>query len=324
MRIVVVLAIAACAGPTEVELAHDPASCAGCHAGAYASWRASRHAASFVDGAFHAELEPRREAWCIGCHAPLAGDPATVRNDDPLARAGVACLACHGRGGELVSASRAPDSPHATRRDPTFGSPTWCASCHQFNFPVLDDRGRVVRMTAHPMQDTVAQSAGEDCRDCHDVHRAAGSHDAEMRDRALAITTCTRDGELRIELANVGAGHNVPAGGVDRHIVLRVWRSSAPDKLVETVLGRTFAAAPDGGKRAVSDTTLPPGATRTIGLETRALGGEPGEPITVELTYVFAADEHAQIADTELAATMSRVRASQFPACGRDARITSR
>jgi hypothetical protein len=315
MRLLLLLAIAACAGPTDVELARDPASCAGCQPGAYARWRASRHAASFVDGAFHAELEPRREAWCIGCHAPLAGDPTTVRDDDPLARDGVACLACHLRGGELVSATRAPDSPHVTRRDPTFGSPVWCAGCHQFNFPVLDDRGRVVRMTGHPMQDTVAQSAGEDCRDCHDSHRVAGSHDETMRERALAITTCMRERELRIELANVGAGHNVPAGGIDRHVVLRVWRSSAPDRLAETVLGRTFAAAPGGGKRAISDTTLAPGATRTIAVDPRTLGGEPDEPITVELRYVFAADERARIADTEIAATISRVRASQFPAC---------
>jgi hypothetical protein len=50
-------------------------------------------------------------------------------------------------------------------------------------------------------------------------------------------------------------------------------------------------------------------------VDPRTLGGEPGEPITVELRYVFAADERARIADTEIAATMSRVRASQFPAC---------
>jgi hypothetical protein len=311
------LAIAAC-GPDEpdgIALARDPASCAGCHAAEYASWRASRHAASFTDGAFHAELEPRREAWCIGCHAPLAADPVTVRDDDPLARAGIGCAACHVRAGELVSATRAPDSPHATRSDPAFGSPAWCAPCHQFNFAVVDARGRVLRATDHPMQETITQAAGADCLGCHDPHRIEGSHVAAMRDRALAVTTCASDGELRVALANVGAGHHVPTGGIDRHLALRIWRSSAPDRLVAATIGRMFDGAPDGGKRVVSDTTIPAGETRVIRASLAALGGADGEPVNVELAYVFAADERVALADTEVAALMYRAREGAFPAC---------
>jgi hypothetical protein len=213
-----------------------------------------------------------------------------------------------------VSASRAPDSPHATRIDAAFGSPAWCGSCHQFNFPVFDERGRVVRMTEHRMQDTVAQATGA-CLDCHDPHRIEGSHVAAMRDRALAQTTCAADGALRVGLANVGAGHHVPTGGVDRHLVLRVWRSSAPDRLVETVLGRRFAAADGGGKRVVADTTIAPGETRVVVAAEDALGGAADEPINVELAYVFAADERAPLPDTEVSATMFHARATTFAPC---------
>ena len=285
------LAVVACACASASAHAperwRDTASCAACHPGEHASWLASRHALSFVDGAFHAELEPRREAWCIACHAPLAGDPTTTRDDDPLARVGVACAACHERDGERVTTAR-------------------CASCHQFNFLGTD----------HPMQETVAQAAGADCTSCHDPHRVAGSHDATTRDGALAVTTCANDGALRVELANVGAAHNIPTGGIDRHIVLRAWRSSAPEHVVAHVLGRSFAAAPDGGKLAVSDTTIPAGATRSFAIPLAALGGErAGEPVNVELVDSFAADERALLRDTEVAATMFHARAASFADC---------
>jgi hypothetical protein len=290
------LAVAACAGAHAHDSWRDVASCAGCHPDEQASWSASRHAASFVDGAFHAELEPRREAWCIACHAPLARDPATARDDDPLARAGVGCVACHERDGERATTAA-------------------CARCHQFNFPVFDDRGRLLRVTDHPMQDTVAQAAGADCTSCHDPHRIAGSHDAATRDGALAVTTCATGPALRVDLANVGAAHNVPTGGVDRHVAVRIWRSSAPERVVERVLARSFAAAPDGGKVVVSDTTIPAGATRTLSVPFAALGGGAVEPVNVELVYVFAADEHAPLHDTEVAASMFRARGATFASC---------
>jgi len=45
------------------------------------------------------------------------------------------------------------------------------------------------------------------------------------------------------------------------------------------------------------------------------LGGALDEPVNLELVYVFAADEHATIADTEIAATILRDRRATFPAC---------
>jgi hypothetical protein len=294
------LAIAACATPPPPALDRDPAACAACHPAELASWTASRHAASFVDGAFQAELAARPSTWCLGCHAPL--DTAT----------GVACLACHLVDGELISSGRAAGSPHATRVDPAFGAPADCARCHQFTFPVLDAAGRFVRATAETMQDTVAQAARAgvtECTGCHDPHRIPGSHEPAMVARALTLATCTTDeGGLHVALTNDGAGHHVPTGGIDRRIALRVWRPSAPERLAERVLGRTFAGLAGGGKRMTSDTTLPPGATTQLVVAPDALGGRLDEPIELELRYLYALDEHAALPHSVVARTVIRRR----------------
>ena len=113
-----------------------------------------------------------------------------------------------------------------------------------------------------------------------------------MLARAVSLTAC-RDGQaLRLTLANVGAGHNVPTGDLHRHLVLRAWRGSAPERLHETLFGRRFAPAPDGGKRTVQDRTLAPGEARVVRIPLRALGPRrPGEPVRVELRLVYTIDE---------------------------------
>jgi hypothetical protein len=151
------------------------------------------------------------------------------------------------------------------------------------------------------MQDTVAQHArgplsARPCRECHaqspGAHAYPGGHDAAMRARAVTLAACRAGAELRLTVANAGAGHNVPTGDLHRHLALRAWRPSAPELLHETLFGRTFEVAPDGGKRAVADTTLPPGAARTIGVPAAALGpAAKGEPIRVELRLVYTIDE---------------------------------
>jgi len=77
-----------------------------------------------------------------------------------------------------------------------------------------------------------------------------------------------------------------------RHLALRAWRPSAPERLHETLFGRAFEAAPGGGKRAVSDTTLPPGAARTVRVPVASLGAAGArDPIRVELRLVYTIDE---------------------------------
>ncbi|HWN71316.1 MAG TPA: hypothetical protein VNM90_26945, partial [Haliangium sp.] len=145
-----------------------------------------------------------------------------------------------------------------------------------------------------------------ECADCHATtaagHAFPGSHDPAMVASALEISLCHAGsgsaGELVIELANRGAGHNVPSGGVHRRMVLRAWRSTSPERLWEAYLGRRFRPLPSGGKQTVLDTTLAPDERRRFRVPRDRLGpGDepPDEPINVELRYIYALDEHAPL-----------------------------
>src|SRR4051812_32573987 len=113
-----------------------------------------------------------------------------------------------------------------------------------------------------------------------------------MLARALALEVCRDRRDLRLGVTNAGAGHNVPTGDLHRHVVLRAWRPSAPEHLQETLFGRRFAAAPDGGKQTVLDTPLPPATTRIVRVPVKSRGAAgPADPIRVELRLVYTIDE---------------------------------
>jgi len=299
----------------------DPArgECASCHPAEWKEWSTSRHAAAWVDPVFQAEFAHGRAAWCVGCHAPLAPDPTAP--DPALADRGVACAGCHTRGGKMTSSRRGARSPHDTVVDPDFGSPAFCAGCHEFNFPVLGERGRLVRYTAEPMQATVSQHRASgmaaECTDCHAAspagHAFRGSHDADLVASALDVTTCRTGGAIEVSVANRGAGHNVPSGGVHRRMVLRAWTSRAPERMQEASFGRRFRPLAGGGKQTLSDTTIPPGRAARHRFPLAALGEE--RLINLELRYIYALDERksAQVIwrerlDPRSLARCSRVR----------------
>ena len=106
------------------------------------------------------------------------------------------------------------------------------------------------------MQDTEHQhargaKAAQECQTCHARaseagHLFPGGHDAAVVARAVTVTSC-RDGDaLDVTLTNAGAGHNVPTGDLHRHLVLRAWRPSAPERLAEA---SSAAASRPGGRR---------------------------------------------------------------------------
>ena len=219
----------------------------------------------------------------------------------------------------MLARTRRPGSPHDTMTDDAFGGPTFCAGCHQFEFPLLRDEGTpaeaVVGYSKHPMQNTVAQHAAGPyakipCLNCHGEspggHTFPGGHSAAMLERAVAVETCMADRELAVTIRNRGAGHNIPTGDLHRHLVLRVWRPSAPEGLHETSFGRRFAPAPDGGKLTVSDTTIPAGDSRRVvinpnklgpnrlgpnKLGPNKLGATSAEALRLELRLVYTIDE---------------------------------
>lgn len=282
----------------------DAAGCATCHAAIAAEWRTSRHALAWTNGLFQRAYRQHPEPWCVNCHAPLTtqqAELAAAPAAHPHADQGIDCATCHVRAGALISTRRAAGSPHATVVDPTFGSPAFCADCHQFTFPALDAAGQVTAMTAHPMQTTVASftagpyAAKGDCMQCHGSktnHGWAGGHDPGMLGAALEVAWCrAAAGTAHLTITNVAAGHSVPTGDIQRHLVLRAWRASNPDARFDVVLGRRFAAAPDGGETTTWDSTLAPAETRAYDFDPAALGGDASEPIDLALVYIYLLDE---------------------------------
>jgi len=240
-------------------------------------------------------------------------------------------------GKNLVSVRRGAASPHDTIADAGFGSPAFCADCHQFTFPVLaPETGAAIAMTEHPMQTTVASFragpyAGEraGCLTCHGSranHAFAGAHDRGMLEGALEVTWCRRgttpgpEPALAVTVRNQAAGHTVPSGDIHRHMYLRVWRSSAPESLYQAYFGRRFEPVDTGGKRTVWDSTLAPNAAKRFDIAAGALGGDPDEPVNLELVYVYIVNEfpRATTAPTEpTTSSVVRRRAAlvELPSC---------
>ena len=311
----------------------DARGCASCHAAIVDEWARSRHALAWTNSIFQTEYAARPQAWCVNCHAPLTTQQADLAG--PRAAQGVDCASCHVRAGALVARTRRAGSPHATIAEPTFGSPAFCADCHQFTFPVLEPGGgAALRMTPHPMQDTVASfGAGPyarergGCMTCHGSrhgHAFGGAHDRGMLEGALDVAWC-REGEgggeaLRATVRNVAAGHAVPTGDIHRHMYLRIWRSSAPEALFQAFFGRRFELAADGGKTTSWDSRLAPGAAKTFRIAPGELGGEPDEPVNLELVYVYIVNEfprlHQAPAEPTTASVVRRAAAIEdLPAC---------
>jgi hypothetical protein len=281
-------------------------ACAACHARAHAEWAGSRHGRAWTNAIFQREYNDKPQDWCVHCHAPLPEQRAQVHaGGGALANEGVTCAVCHVRGGRMQARTKAAGSPHDTEARADFGGPAYCGGCHQFNFPVVepgpDGKPRVLRYTSRPMQDTERQHAAgpkaqRECLTCHRAentagHRFPGGHDAAFVARAVTVETCRDGRDLRVRLANTGAGHNVPTGDLHRHLVLRAWRAEAPERLAELTLGRRFEPDDEGGKRTVADTTIPAGATHTLRVRVAELGGAPKSPIRLELRLVYTIDE---------------------------------
>lgn len=303
----------------------DATGCRQCHAAIVDEWSQSRHALAWTNGIFQREYAARPQAWCVNCHAPLTTQQQALAG--PRAAQGVDCATCHVRGGKLVSKQRDKASPHATIVDASFGSPAFCADCHQFTFPVLDERGAATAMTKHPMQTTVSSFAAgpygrerDGCMTCHGSrtnHAFAGAHDAGMREAAVEVTWCARGGALDIGVRNANAGHAIPTGDIHRHMYLRIWRSSAPEAMFQAFFGRRFEPADDGGKRTVWDSTIAPRETKRFDLQASALGGDDDEPINLELVYVFIEHEFPRKSDEPTTASITRQRLAptEIPPC---------
>ncbi len=275
--------------------------CRSCHVAQYKEWRSSRHRVAWSNDFFQFDYRQNKRQWCRNCHILLVAqqksDPAAIALRDE----GINCITCHVRGDTFFAKFKRKTSPHNTKALPAFGTDKFCEGCHQFNFPRFGDHGEFKNYTEEPMQETVSQfregpfAKSHTCRDCHAKspggHSYPGGHDLSMLRQALAFRVCKRDTTVHTRLTNRGAGHNVPTGDVHRHIVVKAWRSNAPEHLVEAFYGRRFKPVLEGGKVTIWDSTLPPNTYRDWTFSAEALGGAQDEPINIEVRFIFGSHE---------------------------------
>lgn len=276
-------------------------ACRDCHALEYKEWRGSRHSLAWSNDFFQYDYQKDKRQWCRNCHIPLVAQQKNTEAAIALRAEGVNCIACHVRGDVFFAKRKRPGSPHNTQARTSFGDDQFCAGCHQFNFPIFDEHEELAGYTSLPMQATVAQfRAGpfaktHTCRDCHATspggHSYPGGHDLGMLRQALSFQVCRSGQRVQTVLTNIGAGHNVPTGDVHRHIVVKAWRSTAPEKLSEAFYGRRFEPVVSGGKETIWDSTLPPNTYRRWRFTANSLGGSQDEPINLEVRYLFGSRE---------------------------------
>lgn len=301
--------------------------CRGCHEAVYAEWRGSRHSQAWTSDFFQYDYRQQKRQWCRNCHIPMTAQQKDDETALSLRSEGINCITCHVRGDAFYSKTKSRRSPHNTTPSDTFGSPEYCAGCHQFNFPRFDEHGELLGFTEEPMQNTAEQyRAGpfaktHTCTDCHSSpakHSFAGSHDLSMLKRALAIDLCREGQAIVSTLTNQGAGHNVPTGDVHRHVLVRAWRSNEPARLQEAFYGRRFGFTTAGGKQKIWDSTLPPNTFRRWKLDAKELGTAFDEPINIEVRYVYGGHESYRPPFKEPAYQVvfrERKKLGELPAC---------
>ncbi|HNJ67436.1 MAG TPA: multiheme c-type cytochrome, partial [Turneriella sp.] len=180
--------------------------CAGCHATVYRNWQKSRHRVALTNELYKESHAREPSPWCVNCHAPLrllGSEKTPYRGEE-----GISCLACHARGGEILTgALPVPAKPalkgklaHSYRIDAQFKDERLCENCHEFNFPTAASamsEGKDFHYTDQPMQSTVSEYRASafygkvTCQGCHlfrdtaDSHTFPGGHALERLKRDL-------------------------------------------------------------------------------------------------------------------------------------------
>jgi hypothetical protein len=313
---------------SRVGASNSAEQCKGCHLAQYAEWRSSRHSQAWTNDFFQFDYQKNKKQWCRNCHIPLQAQQQSDAVALRLREEGVNCITCHVRGDVFLAKTKRKDSPHNTQTSSDFGNDSFCEGCHQFNFPVFGQHNELVRYTDEPMQNTVEQfrsgrfAKTHTCRDCHantpGKHGYAGAHDLGMLQQALRFDACRKGNEITTTLTNVGAGHNVPTGDVHRHILVKVWQSTAPAKLKQAFYGRRFKPLGTGGKTTIWDSTLPPNTYRRFRVDAAGLGSDAEEEVNLEVVYLYGSNESYRPPFKEPASTTVyrlRKRLSQLPSC---------
>ena len=279
-------------------------ACAACHPSEHAQWSRSRHRTSWTNNLMQAGFVAEPLPFCITCHAPSQPQIAEVMTNleayrqlgphgkqshhalqpilpEPHAAEGITCATCHLREGKILTATPEEKLPYWAPHDfisrPDAGGVTACASCHEFQIPVMVDGA--LRLTENLMQSTVTEwrawqartGSTKTCQDCHMPdcdHTMPGAHDRQ-RVRDALLVDVVGSPTTTITLTARGTGHAFPTGDLFRNLTLEVRPRRGADWTVLERFGRTFAVEHDDGiptKRPATDTRLRPGEPRHVAI----------------------------------------------------------
>jgi hypothetical protein len=255
---------------------------------------------------------PELAALCLGCHAPMAGIIGDRKLEKRISWEGVTCDYCHGLTSvevaesgpkvqvEISGVKRGPirdaqEEGHPVAYSELHTRSIVCAPCHEF----VNREGVGILTTFSEWQRSGAAQRGDTCQTCHmalteadavdprsdrggrtqiNLHQMPGAHTIQQLLKALRVTVDpSREADrldLRLTLANRGAGHAVPTGMPGRRIVLQVAVDGKGQpqedrrvyaKQFQDASGRTVSHVADyfaGGVSLASDTRIRPDEER--------------------------------------------------------------
>ena len=273
--------------------------CAGCHATVYRNWQKSRHRVALTNELYKESHAREPSPWCVNCHAPLrllGSEKTPYRGEE-----GISCLACHARGGEILTgALPVPAKPalkgklaHSYRIDAQFKDERLCENCHEFNFPTAASamsEGKDFRYTDQPMQSTVSEYRASafygkvTCQGCHlfrdtaDSHTFPGGHALERLKKDLRVEAVRESVDsLTLRIYAQGIGHAFPTGDLFRTLRVLLYDKTVNEQQ-EVELRHFFENPPAAQssqqaplKLRVADETLPPPKTDYLSVREYAL-----------------------------------------------------
>ncbi|MCB1176453.1 MAG: hypothetical protein KDK36_02635 [Leptospiraceae bacterium] len=248
--------------------------CKSCHKEEHKNWINSIHAKSWTNKRFKKAFEQENFDWCIHCHSPLKAQKEEIKKNlkitYSLASEGINCVTCHVRDGKIYNSSWNFNSSHLVYKSKDFGSPEFCAGCHQFNFPLI--QSSKIHYSNEPMQNTYIEwknsSNSKTCKNCHwENHFLKGPHDLEWMKE---LFTKINFEKLNPEIISISIGlkkiraHKFPSGDLFRSVVIQVSDNSKFNNILfEKRFSRFYKKGIHSGSRIwnkdlESDTSIEP------------------------------------------------------------------
>jgi hypothetical protein len=254
--------------------------------------------------------------FCLTCHAPTTVATRDYAIKRIITEESVTCDFCHTMVASEPGAAvpfeldvdgpkRGPyDDADPKDHDVAFSelhlSARLCASCHEYKtksgVPILSTyseylegpypRRNVVCQGCHMpvvMANVVDPKVMRDPREFINLHRMPGGHAADQLQRALDLKWAKIDRssgqiQVRVSVANTGAGHRVPTGMPTRKLILEVEARTSTGKLYKEQTVYQKVVVDSDGREVLKDGEMFTRAS-SIRRDNRILPGETRETI---------------------------------------------